>query len=214
MARLSAAASVIVVGLLNSGTPAAAAAPAPTPPPLTLTSDAGPRPFLLIPGQSTPWLVDVVADVSELDSLLGQLSASGPLARSDAITAEVESCARPWVGELCTSGAHVVVPATALSGLPAARAALEATAKPVPGTIHLQLRLALAPDASIDTTRSTVTAVLRVDASGTITGSGGPDRLPGTGTRIGDYGALAVAAVLSGILLARAGAALRRRRHG
>lgn len=219
---------MILVGLLGSGAPAAAAAsapaaaaaappaaaaPAPTPQPLTLTSDAGPRPFLLVPGQSTPWLVDVVADVSELDSLLGQLSATGPLARSDAITAEVESCVRPWARGICSSGARTVLPATALSALPAARAALEASAKPTPGTVHLQIRLALASDASIDTARNTVTAVLRVDASGTITEAGRPATLPDTGTRIGDYGVLAAGAVLGGILLARAGAALRRRRR-
>jgi LPXTG-motif cell wall-anchored protein len=215
------AASLILVGLLGSGTPAAAAAlapvaaaaPAPTPPPLTLTSDAGPRPVLLVPGQSTPWLVDVVADVGELDSLLGQLSATGPLARSDAITAEVESCVRPWSGGTCSSGARTVLPPTALSALPTARAALEASAKPTPGTVHLQIRLALASDASIDTASNTVTAVLRVDASGTITEAGGPATLPDTGTRIGDYGALAAGAVLGGILLARAGAGLRRRRR-
>ena len=207
------AAAIILVGLLGSGTPAAASAPAPTPPPLTLTSEAGPRPYLLVPGQSTPWLVDVVADVSELDSLLGQLSATGPLARSDAITAEVESCVRPWAGGTCSSGARIVLPATALSALPAARAALEASVKPTPGTVHLQIRLALASDASIDTASNTVTAVLRVDASGTITEAGGPATLPDTGTRIGDYGALAGAAVLGGILLARVGARLRRRRR-
>lgn len=186
-----------------SATAASAATPPPTAPgPLTVTSPSAPGVQQLVPGQTTPWLVDVVANVDQLDELLGQLSVSGPLAHSDAVSAEVIACRVPWRGRTCASGQHLVLPATPLSAAQQARAPLQAAPRPAPGTTHLQIRVALADGADIDTAADWMTASVRVDASGPTPGATGSGDLPDTGYRLGEAVWLAVGAVTGGLLLA------------
>jgi hypothetical protein len=161
------------------------------------------------------WPITVTADVDRLDSLLGALSVRGSLARAEDLTAEVVSCPVAWAAEQCPPGEYSVLPPTALARLPLARAALQAGPAPRPGTTYLEVRVRVASDAHIPED-ATLTAVLRVDASGP-DGPASSDRalsissLANTGGGVYGVAGLAVAAIAAGLVLGGAARLFRRR---
>jgi hypothetical protein len=192
--------------------------------PLEVVSGGGTGTHQLVPGATVVWPIEVTVRVPRLDALLGTLSVAGGLGRSGDVTAEVASCAVDWDGDRCPSGALTVLAPTPLDRLPQASAALQSA--PRPGTTHVQVRIHVASDARIPED-ATMTATLRVDASGPDapgtggSGSGGSGSdatltitsLANTGAQVSDYGGLAVGAVATGLVLAGLAALIQRRRR-
>jgi hypothetical protein len=201
-ARLLAAATGALAAVCCTAAPAYSATPAPAPGPLTVSTRSAPGAKVLVPGEPTPWLVDVAVDAAELDTLLGRLSVTGPLAGSESVSAEILTCRAPWAGEVCAQGEHSVLPPTPLPALTAASVPLQAAARPSTGVTHVQVRVRLAADADIDTASRTLTATLRVDAAGPSREHQRVDELPDTGLRLGGTALLALAAVSGGVLAA------------
>lgn len=215
--RAAVAVSVVVVSIAAGPLPALAADGVPSPSgPMWLTTDPPGTVHVLSPGETSTWSIDVTANVDELDSLLGRLSISGPLVDTGAATASVVTCTVPWTGAVCAGDERTVIEPTALGQIPKGRANLQNGRRPLPGVTHVQVRVTLARSAGIATAARTATAVLQVDASGQSNEQAGSSSPPGTapaGTGLADTGldvtgfaALALIAVLAGILIARAGA--------
>ncbi|MDP9904653.1 hypothetical protein [Arthrobacter bambusae] len=183
---------------------------------LVVISDGGDVTGQLVPGATVVWPVEVTTRIDRLDSLLGRLSVAGGLAHAGNVTAEVVSCLVPWLSDHCASGEHAVLALTPLDQLLPEPAALQAPPKPRPGTTYLEVRIRVASDAHLPED-ATMTAILRVDASG-------PDgdtvshptlsvsTLANTGASVCGYGVLAVAAIAAGLLIAGVAALIQRRR--
>lgn len=205
-------AGLLGAGFLGAAPAAAAVEPGPSSvPALVVTSEPSGTVHLLVPGETVVWPVEVRTVREAVDSLQGQLSATGELAASGALSAEVLSCTAPWAGDRCRVGSRAVLPLTRVDRLPGVRENLQAGVRPSSTTSYLQVRVTYTPQSTNDTAGLLAVAVLRVDASGP---DGGPDQagsaLADTGARLGVYGALAAAAVVAGLMLA--GCASRRRR--
>lgn len=224
LATLSCVAALACVAVVASPLEADAATPD-HPDPLTVLSGGGDGPHQLVPGATYTWPIEVRVDVAQLDSLFTRLSVTGPLARSDDVTAEMLSCPVDWVGDQCTAGPYTILPTTPIDRLPASRSTLEPV--PRPGTTHIQVRIHITSDARLPDDAA-MTATLQVDASGQDgaetgggagghTGASGPPMrltvLADTGQNLPAYGVLAAGAVAAGLLLAGIAGRIQERRR-
>jgi hypothetical protein len=127
------------------------------------------------PGAPALWNVGVTVHRMPVRTLVGVVTSQGGFfSHGTTVNAqlEVRGCSSPWLGTECASGQRVILPATAAELLPGTPAALTDPARPVPARTWVQARVAVAPDAPIDTSgellvRLTVNAAGDDAASGT-----------------------------------------------
>lgn len=216
---------VIAASMFLVAAPAAHAAADPS---LKLSHEPAGTVHFLSPGESALWPVGVTTQVQTLQSLVGELSASGPLTDvsdnggSASVTVELASCRRPWQGFSCGDGRHQVVAPTSLSELTGPASALTDPDESIPSDVFLIIRVTMRPDAPQDLQGLSTEVGLSVTATGdnsavtptppaTPTAPATPIAAPApaaptgvlayTGSRLAGSGLLAALAVGSGIAL-------------
>jgi hypothetical protein len=143
-------------------------------PALVLSGDADGTVHQVRPGAPALWNVGVTVHRMSVRTLVGIVTSEGGFfSHGTAVKAQlqVRGCSSPWLGTECANGERVILPITATDLLPGPSAPLTDPARPVPARTWVQARVAVAPDAPIDTSgelrvRLTVNAAGDDEASG------------------------------------------------
>ena len=209
------AAALVAVSGFALLPPAAALAASDTTDPsaLVLTGDAPGTVHRLEPGVPSLWNVGVTLRRMPVSTLVGIVAAAGGFATAGGASVPVDvellGCTDAWSGDVCASGARIILPTTPTSALPSAEVALADPRRAVPARLYVQARVTLDPAAPVGTSGE-LRVRLTVDAMGAgaaapggpLPAAGAPASLAGTGSAPLGAALLALAAVLGGFAVA------------
>jgi hypothetical protein len=157
------ATALIVVSVLCATSPALAD----DGPLLQLTSDPPETVRILTPGESAAWNVGVTTRAATVESLVGAVRASGPLAAAAPdTTIAIASCRVPWQGSECTGNLFAVLAPTKLANLSDSTLKLTDVQQPIPRGLYIQVRVGLPSDTPLGAQGSDLTVKLKVVAAG------------------------------------------------